>query len=173
MKTLLLMNLALGLVASPAFAAKRPKCSYAGVEKPFQAAVQNQLRADILALKEKGVGVVDNSVVIRQSVLGSGAKNEEITLQWKASFRSASGTTFRLSFEDKDLDHDGDGIIEIGPATDWVSYYPEVYATQFDPEGNPTDGHCYLASHGVVTVTNNQTGVVIATFPTLKQFLVR
>ena len=55
----------------------------------------------------------------------------------------------------------------------FVYYYPEIYATQFDPEGNPTDGHCYLASHAVVTVRNDQTGVVIATFPTLPKFLVR
>jgi hypothetical protein len=164
------LNLGCALMAS---AAPKPACSYAGKEKPFFAALNNQLRTDILALKEKGVPVVDASITAKMTVYESGKKNEPITLVVSGGFRSESGTTFSLELHDYDLDHDQNGIIPIGPLENYIVFYPEIDSKTFDPEGNPVNGQCNLNSHGDFTVRNKQTGVVIAKFPSLPKFFVK
>lgn len=161
MKKLILMNLAFGLLAGPAFAVP---CNYRGTEGVFTAKVNAQLRSDILALKAKGIAVIDSSVKLTVSPGNIGPSSMDMNLE--GSFRSQSGAAFTLFFTDLN----GHGGL-MYPLIN--TYYSDLRADGFDAEGQPIHGRCFMVGNIVADVTNNATNIKVAEIKLLPELQVK
>ncbi|MGZ3695949.1 MAG: hypothetical protein ACXWQO_17825 [Bdellovibrionota bacterium] len=159
MKLILILNLAFSLLAGNAFAAQQLSCSYKGSQQKFAAGVKELLRADISALKEKGIPVVDSSIQLSSAFVSADPSQDPAYLKLKGSFHSETNTQFVLAFDF----FPRDGFL--GTPKDMVGYYSRLQYDELDAEGNPVNGHCFLESNATVLVRNTKTNAVVAKIP--------